>query len=96
MLSGRMPFTNSDTMEIVRDLVDWKSPVKSLLREARVSSAVGALVEKMAAGRPEKRYQSAEEVIREIDRIVEKHSLKVENLDLEPSEDRPGPRRLKH
>ncbi|MCU0722018.1 MAG: serine/threonine protein kinase [Planctomycetes bacterium] len=94
MLAGKMPFTNSDTMEIVRELVDWKSPVKSLLRGARVSGAVTTLVEKMAAGRPEKRFQSADEVIREIDRIVEKQALPVEPLDLDrqPGE---APKRVK-
>jgi serine/threonine-protein kinase len=95
MLAGKMPFGNSDTMEIVRDLVDWKSPVKGLLRDVKVSSAVTALVEKMAAGRPEKRFQTAAEVIAEIDRIVEKHALRVENLDFDRQAERPAPRRLK-
>jgi len=61
----------------------------------KVSSAVTALVEKMAAGRPEKRFQTAAEVIAEIDRIVEKHALRVENLDFDRQAERPAPRRLK-
>ncbi|MHC5080866.1 MAG: serine/threonine-protein kinase [Planctomycetota bacterium] len=70
MLSGNLPFDNSDTMEIVRNLVDWRSPVKSLLRSVKgVSSAVIKLAEKMAAGKPEKRIQSADEIIKQIDRI---------------------------
>jgi serine/threonine-protein kinase len=70
MLSGRLPFGNSDTMEIVRNLVDWRSPVKALLSRVKgVSSEALKIAEKMAAGKPEKRFQSAEEVMKAIDKI---------------------------
>ncbi|MHC4598613.1 MAG: serine/threonine-protein kinase [Planctomycetota bacterium] len=73
MLSGHLPFDNSDTMEIVRNLVDWRSPVKALLNRTQgVSTPVLKLAEKMAAGKPEKRYTDATEVIEEIDRISAK------------------------
>ncbi len=81
MLSGRLPFDNSDTMEIVRNLVDWRSPVKSLLARTRdVSSKATRLAEKMAAGRPEKRFQSASEAVAEIDRIADKPKRKTEGV----------------
>jgi serine/threonine-protein kinase len=69
MVSGHLPFDSSDTMEIVRDLVDWKSPVKSLLDGVKVSPSLRKLILKMAAGRPEKRHANMAEVLAELDAV---------------------------
>ncbi len=70
MLSGRLPFESSDTMEIVKDLVEWKSPVTALLDGVAVTPALRTVILKMAAGRPEKRHQSAREVLDALDKAV--------------------------
>jgi len=69
MVSGHLPFDSSDTMEIVRDLVDWKSPVKSLLDGVKVSPSLRKLILKMAAGRPEKRHANVSEMLAELDAV---------------------------
>jgi serine/threonine-protein kinase len=70
MVSGRMPFGTSDTMEIVKNLVDWKSPATALLNGVKVSPATKKVIVKMSAGRPEKRHQTAREVLEDLEKIA--------------------------
>jgi predicted ATPase/class 3 adenylate cyclase len=69
LLTGRLPFTSADPMELVRDHIAVAPPSPREL-DASIPDVVAAITLKLMAKRAEARYQSAWGVLRDLERCL--------------------------
>jgi serine/threonine protein kinase len=72
LLTGRPPFSGSSIIETIK-LVQTAAPVPPKKYQMSVSDAFEGVVLKMLAKRPEERYQSAGDLLRDLQRVAKFH-----------------------
>ncbi|MBM4155696.1 MAG: hypothetical protein FJ221_11815 [Lentisphaerae bacterium] len=80
MLTGELPFAGSSLMETLRKQVSEKLP-DPRTRNAGISEAAVAVLERMLAKKKEKRHESWEALIAEIDRVLAGRKPEAKPLD---------------
>jgi histidine kinase len=74
MLTGRLPFTDSDTLSIVHAHLAVRPPAPHAIDDA-IPRPVSAIVMKLLAKAPEDRYQTAEGLLADLQTCLERYTL---------------------